>query len=313
MVCYIRESLVSSNHHNDTKSDKYDRQLAFAVWKSKKRVRLQCYFGQIRDVNPYVDERDFHFFFKYGKPTNEKSSEPQNFSTICLLNDLDEKQRMEFLEKVDDPENRACAERFIIYGEEPVLGEEIYAPPPNVHKVYLNKIVQVVVEVAGRSETENFALVVGAAPKCVSLEIVWLLTKQQALDYARCTHNSKASEQLAIANIGERELLFTDWTGRIEVRSVHIPSSPVHVRAALDSIAPSTDSYYCRFACKCQPSGEGGELDRDGGGVRLEFDRRWTLRAAASRGPAGAAVALSTGEHLAGWISELAECEVGAA
>jgi hypothetical protein len=126
----------------------------------------------------------------------------------------------------------------------------------------------------------DYALVLGKGPG-KKLRVVWFLTREQALDHARCPKTSEASRrELAGAGLGPRELLFTDWEDSVRIDALD-PSSPVPVQLFGD---PAGAGLFCRYAC---------EYKKHSG---VEFIRDWTLREVAQQ------PSYRTSGHLREWM-----------
>jgi hypothetical protein len=117
------------------------------------------------------------------------------------------------------------------------------------------------------------------------LDVVWLLTKEQVLEYAQHPRTPEASRlALQSVELGARELLATNWVDWIKT------SFPITRVGA---------GYSCRFACSCMDDLGGTRKNLTTGRVWIHFDPSRTLREVARRRDAGF---LSSG-YLADWIA----------
>jgi hypothetical protein len=95
------------------------------------------------------------------------------------------------------------------------LGSQIFVQVHDVDR-YLHRVVKIFVK--DKHDKEGFGIVVGVQNH-KSLDIVWLLTRDQALKSARSPGTSKlAREQLESVSLAKHELLFTDWRDRISLQ-----------------------------------------------------------------------------------------------
>jgi hypothetical protein len=162
-------------------------------------------------------------------------------------------------------------------------------------EAYIGQVVLVYEEEGG----ESHALVLGkGAGKCAGyLDVVWLLTGEQAVEYSRNPKTPAAARQaLQSAGLGPRELLFTDWMDSVHHSSVNRARSPVVVQLHADRAGAD---FFCRYACACT-DGCGEWKD-----VGIEFGLGWTLPAVARR------QRFRTSCELAWWM-ERALCVVSA-
>jgi hypothetical protein len=299
----------------------YENEFGFVVWKSKRpkgKQSAQYIFVQVRDVEPSL-RKNLVFFYpmnrcKRGEMVQSDrhpdktilQRDPSCAKLFYLLNDLDDHWKKKCIDNISSKEtaNRYRAERHVYDQDEQDLGDELNFLPDDARKEYRLKIVKVIVEEQGICTKDNFALVTDADHE--RLSIVWLLTKKQVEDMIPCDEHSSA--ELQAAQLGEQELICTDWPDKIELRSVQTPSSPVDVRVVLSPdqlpVSDGGEGPFCRFACKCPVTSKSGKR-----GEKIMFDRRWTLCEVAR---AGSQVGLPTKPKLADWLTDLAPCKASA-
>jgi hypothetical protein len=294
----------------------YENEFGFVVWRIKRTKGKQCaqyIFVQVRDVGPSLRKKLVFFYpvnqscqkqFKRGKLV-VASCDPRCAKLFFLLSDLDDHWRKKCIDNISPKEsaNRHRAERHVYDQDEQDLGDERTFFPDDARKEYRLKIVKVMVKEQGVCTKENFALVIDVDQD--KLDIVWLLTKKDAEKMV--PFDERSSAELQAAQIGEQELIFTDWLHVIELRTVYTPSSPVDVRVVLSHnqlpVSDVSEGPFCRFACKCPEESKSGKREK------ILFDRRWTLQEAAR---AGSQVGLRTKSKLADWLTDIAPCKASA-
>jgi hypothetical protein len=284
--------------------DKY----VFCEWIASDKTKTRFYFGQLKETHQGEGRRKFSVFFtclsKGKSMTNEAS--PTSFGRIYPLVAMAKEQQTSYLGKLRDSANYKHAAMHIVEGTLS-LKEDLGVMVK--HKMsysctdeYLMEVVRV--RVANRFGDENFALVVGHAEKPNKLRIVWMLTREQALEYAENGQTSQASrDALGSVALEAKELLFTDWSDRINIESVIRHSSPIRVLLQVhDALEPTGSDHFCRYACQCV-RGDGGK----DANVHLKFDRSMTLLDVARQSVGGS---FACGGDLENWICEEALCQV---
>jgi hypothetical protein len=273
-VCSI---LVLSNAANDHHSDIFLDQFGYG----RLRDGGNIIFGQICNLE-LEDESKRHLAFYYkcnGRVEAWRHVEPDDFSCIYLCMGLSIQEEFGLIKDIVDRKNKAYAISMAL------IDQVVRICLPNCPEDY-------------------FATVRGLAGPW-TIEVVLLLNRKMALEFINNDSKNRkdSARDLGKAEIGENELLFTDWYGTVDAAFVKevmevVPDlgdepSPVGERGR--------DGYYCRYVCKVQE--ERAKV------MSARFELGWTLRAAAGADRTHCAD-FAAREDLQDWIFNLADCSV---
>jgi hypothetical protein len=291
----IKLKLIRSNKVNDPLSDDLIDQYVIGKWAKGKNYL----FGQLKDIHEDLRKRNIVFFIpcrEKGKDT-VKHADLRHFIEVFLLEDVIKDQGPRLLDQIREPSNKEHAEKHLVHivrdlGTPRDFGQQFQ---------YLNHIVRVHVD--NQYGNENFAMVISSNAK--SHRVLWLLTRSQVLEYAARAETSPCScSEVDSAGLGERELIFTDWTDRIHADAI-LGLQAVALLEGADADTRGA-SYFCRYACKCLHEDSVGEFDE--ARIHLDFSCSWTLRAVARGDQPDAPFA--TRGHIAAWITAQTPCQV---
>ena len=287
----IRSTLLESNRAGDLESEDFAGEYALGRYKRP----AGWWFGQIRDIHPEMEKRDFVFFTrehsnKDGKP---RQSKIEHYTHIHLLSrDAPDQGIAEIVSQIRDFVNREDAQKYITTGECIPLGDELDYPFQQHDIVRLH--------LQNDTPNENFAHVIRVANK--KFEVVHFLTMQQAGMYLKDQHTSEETKnEIGQLGLDRSELLYTNWRQIVTLKSI---IEKVQVKISLDGHIPkdlAEGDFFCRYTCECTPKPR-FETETD---VLLKFNRKNTLKYSC-RG----ASKFMFKKDLINWIVDRATCEV---